>query len=484
LRFRLAPRQSSSFAIIGADPFMSERPLPVAETASIPVHLFAKATWEALVETAPQGWKAAARLAKFSGGAGDLALATSGDGALAAVLFGLGDATGSRAMSVRALAAKLPPGDYRIEAAPPEIEPGQIALAWRLGAYRFDRYKKDRPLAPIRLEPPPGVDIGEVGSIAEACALARDMVNTPANDMGPNEIETVAREIAGVHGAEISVIRGDDLLDAGYPLVHAVGRAADARRSPRFLEIAWGRPDRPVVALIGKGVVFDSGGLDIKPSAGMRHMKKDMGGAAHALALGGLIMAADIPARLHLLVPVVENAISGNAIRPGDVLPSRKGLSVEIGNTDAEGRLILADALTRADELSPALTVDLATLTGAARVALGPDVVPFYTDDDALAAEMANAAERMEDPLWRMPIWEGYASGIESDIADLKNDPDAWVQAGSVAAALFLKRFAPKGAWLHCDIFAWNPRSRPGWPQGAEAQAIRAIFQMLKARYR
>ena len=231
-------------------------------------------------------------------------------------------------------------------------------------------------------------------------------------------------------------------------------------------------------------MAFDSGGLDIKPSSGMRLMKKDMGGAAHALALGQMIMAGDLPVRLHVLIPAVENAISGGAMRPGDILPSRKGLSVEVGNTDAEGRLILSDALARASELSPALTIDLATLTGAARVALGPDIVPFYTDDDALAADLARTSDAVEDPLWRMPMWQGYASGIDSDIADLKNDPDAWVQAGSIAAALFLKRFAPGGAWLHLDIFAWNPRSRPGWPQGAEAQGIRALYAMLKARYR
>ena len=285
-------------------------------------------------------------------------------------------------------------------------------------------------------------------------------------------------------GAVAQVIQGEALLQAGYPLVHAVGRAADSARAPsRFIEFAWGDPRHSTVVLIGKGVAFDSGGLDIKPSAGMRLMKKDMGGAAHALALAQMVMAGGLAVRLHVLIPAVENAIAGGAMRPGDVLPSRNGLSVEVGNTDAEGRLILADALARACELSPVLTIDLATLTGAARVALGPDVAPFYTDDDALAADLARISDAVEDPLWRMPMWQGYASGIDSDIADLKNDPDAWVQAGSIAAALFLKRFAPEGAWLHLDIYAWNQRSRPGWPQGAEAQAIRALYAMLKARY-
>jgi leucyl aminopeptidase len=238
------------------------------------------------------------------------------------------------------------------------------------------------------------------------------------------------------------------------------------------------------VAVVGKGVVFDSGGLDIKPSAGMRLMKKDMGGAAHALALGRMIMALELPVRLTALVPAVENAISGDAMRPGDVLASRKGLSIEVGNTDAEGRLILADALARAAELEPDLTIDLATLTGAARVALGPQVIPFYTSDDDLAAALAEASRAVEDPLWRMPLWEGYAASLDSDVADIKNDPDAWAQAGSVTAALFLQHFAPKtGVWAHFDIFAWNPRGRPGWPAGAEAQAIRAILAVLEARY-
>jgi leucyl aminopeptidase len=250
-----------------------------------------------------------------------------------------------------------------------------------------------------------------------------------------------------------------------------------------MIEIAWGEADRPLVALVGKGVVFDSGGLDIKPSAGMRLMKKDMGGAAHALALGRMIMAARLPIRLCVLIPAVENAIAGDAMRPGDILASRRGLSIEVGNTDAEGRLILADALARARELAPELTIDLATLTGAARVALGPQVVPFYTADDDLAGDLAKAACSEGDPLWRMPLWEGYGPSLDSDVADIKNDPEPWAQAGSVTAALFLQRFAPSGAWAHFDIFAWNPRARPGWPQGAEVQAILAIFAVLKGRY-
>jgi leucyl aminopeptidase len=319
--------------------------------------------------------------------------------------------------------------------------------------------------------------------LAHACALARDMVNTPANDMGPLQIETIAREIAHQYGAQIEVVVGDALLEAGYPAVHAVGRAAVPHRAPRMIEITWGDAGAPIVAVVGKGVVFDTGGLDIKPSAGMRLMKKDMGGAAHALALGRMIMGLGLPVHLVVLVPAVENAISGDAMRPGDVLASRRGLSIEVGNTDAEGRLILADALARAAELAPSVTIDMATLTGAARVALGPQVIPFYTDDDDLAREIAEGSLAVNDPLWRMPLWEGYAASLDSDVADLKNDPDGWAQAGSVTAALFLKRFAPVGPWVHLDIFAWNPRARPGWPAGAEAQSILALLHMLERRF-
>jgi leucyl aminopeptidase len=309
------------------------------------------------------------------------------------------------------------------------------------------------------------------------------MINTPANDMGPRQIESIAREIAGQYGAQITVIEGEGLLEANYPAVHAVGRAAVAARAPRIIEMTWGERDKPVIALVGKGVVFDTGGLDIKPSSGMRLMKKDMGGAAHALALGRMIMAAGLPVRLAVLTPVVENAISGDAMRPGDVIGSRKGLTIEIGNTDAEGRLILADALTRAAELEPALTLDLATLTGAARAALGPQLPPFFTDDDDLAAAIARHAEAQGDPLWRLPLWKGYAEALDSDVADLKNDPDAWAQAGAVTAALFLQRFAPPGPWAHFDIFGWNPKAASGQPSGGEAQAIRALYAMLRERF-
>jgi leucyl aminopeptidase len=391
-------------------------------------------------------------------------------------------------MALRALPSKLPPGLYAYEVLPQGIDIAAATLAFALGSYAFDRYKSESGKPRPRLAVGAGADLAAIERIAHACALARDMVNTPANDMGPRQIESIARLLANTHGAALEVVTGDDLLDGGYPAVHAVGRAASPDRAPRMLELTWSGPgagpEAPLVALVGKGVAFDSGGLDIKPSSGLRWMKKDMGGAAHALALAHLVMDAQTPVRLVVLIPAVENAISADAMRPGDVIASRKGLSIEIGNTDAEGRLILADALTRAGESAPDLTIDLATLTGAARVALGPEVIPFYTADEGLAAEIAVASATVDDPLWRMPLWAGYSEALNSDIADLKNDPDAWAQAGSVAAALFLKRFAPEtGAWVHLDIFAWQPRSRPGWPMGAEAQAIRALFSLITSRY-
>jgi len=458
---------------------MTEVLLTAAEGETIPVSVIAEGALEGL--SAFEAGLAAT--AEFKGKAVQILAVPGPDGRTARVLFGIGDPTRAQAMAFRALPAKLAVGDYRIENAPETLDPAQVALAFALGSYGFDRYRKKREHH-ARLVVAEGVDVAEVREIAHACALAKDMVNTPANDMGPLQIETIAREIAERHGATVSVITGDELLAEGYPSIHAVGRAAHPSRAPRMIEIAWGEPGRPLVAIVGKGVVFDTGGLDIKPSSGMRNMKKDMGGAAHALALGRMIMAAKLPVRLAVLVPVVENAISGDAMRPGDVLDTRKGLTVEVGNTDAEGRLILSDALTRAGELEPVLTIDLATLTGAARIALGPQVIPFYTDDDQLADDIAAASKTTADPLWRMPLWAGYEEALDGDVADLKNDPDGWAQAGSVTAGLFLKRFAPTvGSWVHLDIFAWNPKGRPGHPVGGEAQAIRALYAMIKGRF-
>ena len=463
---------------------MSEVLLSRAEAEPIPLHLIAEAGLDSfLAGQAPLVSRMAA-LMDFKAKAGQVLAVPGEPGGAGLAVFGLGGKAKPDGMAFRALPAKLPAGDYRVAASPDGVALETIALAWALGAYGFGRYRQKSadPRPRLVVE---GVDLAETRNLAQACALARDLVNTPANDMGPVQLEMAAREIAETFGGTISVVAGDDLLTQNYPAVHAVGRAAEPKRAPRMIEIAWSGagPEAPLICVVGKGVVFDTGGLDIKPSASMRLMKKDMGGGAHALALGRMIMAARLPVRLVVLIPAVENAISGDAMRPGDVLASRKGLSIEVGNTDAEGRLVLADALTRAGELKPDLTIDMATLTGAARVALGPQVIPFYTPDDALAGELAKAAESVGDPLWRMPLWAGYEPSLDSDIADLKNDPDGWAQAGSVTAALFLQRFAPAGAWVHLDIFAWNPRGQPGFPAGAEAQAIRALYAVLKGRY-
>jgi len=462
----------------------AEALIEAAEAAGpiLPVQAVTESALEAVLAAGSEALKALAALHEFKGQAGRLLLVPGADGALESVLFGLGKR--AEVMSLRALPGKLPKGDYSLEAA--GLDPEQAALAWALGTYVFDRYKAERspPKARLVVEG----DLAALRRRAHACALARDMVNTPANDMGPKQIEAIAREIAHAHGAAVTVSVGDELLEANYPAVHAVGRAAVETRGPRMIELSWkgstAPADAPLVVLVGKGVVFDTGGLDIKPSAGMRLMKKDMAGSAHALALARMVMGDDLPIRLAVLIPAVENAIAGDAMRPGDVIGSRKGLTIEIGNTDAEGRLILADALTRAGELEPDLTLDFATLTGAARAALGPEVVPFYTDDEELAEEIEAASVLAADPLWRMPMWDGYADSLNSEVADLKNDPDAWAQAGSVTAALFLRRFAPeRGAWVHFDIFGWSARGRAGWPVGAEVQAIRALYRVLTDRY-
>jgi leucyl aminopeptidase len=420
----------------------------------------------------------------FTGKPGSLVILPGDDGTLLA-WFGLGARKAYNPLSFRSLPGQLPRGVWTLHV-DGALDLRAIHVAWALGAYAFNRYKEaPKPVEAVLDDSL--LDKGEKAAVAAeaaAHALVRDMVNTPANDMGPAGIEAEARKVAEAWGARIAVIAGDALLAANYPAVHAVGRAAAAGREPRFIEITWdapGAPDAPVVVLVGKGVAFDTGGLDIKPSSGMGLMKKDMGGAAHALALGQWIMETGLEVRLRILIPAVENAISGGAMRPSDVLASRSGLTIEVGNTDAEGRLILADALARAGELSPDLTLDFATLTGAARVALGPEVVPFYCDDEDIVRRLEVASIAQQDPVWRMPLWPGYRDSLESDIADLRNDPASWAQAGSVTAGLFLQRFAPKtGAWVHFDLYAWNPRGRPGWPVGAEAQTLRAVYAMIR----
>ncbi|TPN68060.1 leucyl aminopeptidase family protein [Mesorhizobium sp. B1-1-1] len=440
----------------------------------LPVHLVAKDGLEtAGLASSAVAW---ARANGFSGEAGRTLIVPAENGALGGALFGIGDGEG--ALAVGALAKSLAEGDWHFTSAPAEPELAAIALA--LGGYVFTRYGK-KPGKALRFELPAGVEAKRVRRIVEGVFLTRDLVNTPTSDMGPDELEKAVRALAEIHKAEVSVIKGDDLIKQNFPMIHAVGRASSS--APRLIGMGWGPRSAPKVTLVGKGVCFDTGGLDIKPSSGMLLMKKDMGGAANVLGLASMIMASGLNVRLRVLIPAVENSIAGNAFRPGDVLASRKGMSVEIGNTDAEGRLVLGDALALADEEEPQLLVDMATLTGAARVALGPDLPPFYTSDEALASELTTASLAVEDPLWRMPLWRPYDVKLSSKIADINNvTTDGF--AGSITAALFLKRFVEKTAsWAHFDIFAWNPADRPHGPAGGEAQGIRALEHVISKRF-
>jgi leucyl aminopeptidase len=448
---------------------------------SIPIWFVSAGTWRETRDAIGAGAARFAAACGFEPKAGRLQCLPDAEGGLAGVLFGLAEkaAKGRDPMAPGALASALPQGVYRFANAP--HEPELAALAFLLGLYRFERYHAEGAAQP-RLIAPEGVEAARLERIAEAVAFGRDLVNTPANDLGPEALELEAARLAEEFGARLEVTRGQALIARNLPLIHAVGRASAA--APRLVDFVWGRADAPKVTLVGKGVAFDSGGLDIKPSSGMQLMKKDMGGAAAALCLARLVMQSGLDVRLRTLVPIVENAISGDSMRPGDVLVSRKGLTVEIGNTDAEGRLILADALALADEEAPDLMFDFATLTGAARVALGPDVAPFFTDDEALAAEIAQSAAGVHDPLWRLPLWRPYEAMLESKVADLDNAPSGGF-AGSVTAALFLSRFVSAAkAWAHFDIYAWNPKPRAHAPQGGEVQAARAVFELLEARRR
>ncbi|TIL73438.1 MAG: leucyl aminopeptidase family protein [Mesorhizobium sp.] len=441
---------------------------------TLPVHLVAKDRLEgAGLASSSLAW---AKANGFSGQAGRTLILPHENGALAGALFGTGDGEG--ALAIGALARALPAGDWHFASTLAEPEIAAIALA--LGGYVFTRYGK-KPGKTLRFSLPPGAEAAYVRRIADGVFLTRDLVNTPTSDMGPDELEKAVRTLAGTYDAEVSVTRGDDLVKNNFPMIHAVGRASVG--APRLIDLIWGPENAPKVTLVGKGVCFDTGGLDIKPSSGMLLMKKDMGGAANVLGLASMIMAAGLKLRLRVLIPAVENSIAGNAFRPGDVLVSRKGITVEIGNTDAEGRLVLADALALADDDEPHLLIDMATLTGAARVALGPDLPPFYTGDEALASDLAAASVAVEDPLWRMPLWKPYAAKLSSKIADINNvTSDSF--AGSITAALFLKRFVEKtAAWAHFDIFAWNPSDRPYGLTGGEAQGIRALERVISKRY-
>ena len=426
-------------------------------------------------EQLPANLTALAKAQGFKAAAGQTVLSADDDGTIAAVLFGLGN--GKDALITASLSAKLPEADYLV------VQDGgyalaQIAAGWIDGAYRFDRYLGDKATPPRLI-----VGTGDMAEaiIREAVAVSglRDLVNTPAEDMGPVHIAAAISAMAERYGAVVETTIGDALLEANYPMVHAVGRAGP--QEPRFIELSWGDEDAPELAIVGKGVAFDTGGLNIKTGNYMRLMKKDMGGAAHAIALADLVMGANLPVRLKLYVPAVENAISGAAFRPGDVIASRKGLSVEIDNTDAEGRLVLGDALARACESEPDLLIDFATLTGAARTAVGPDLAPYYCDDEGVAAGVAAAGALSGDPVWRMPLWDPYLSMLKSPIADLVNSASSGM-AGSITAAMFLKQFVTAPRWVHLDVWAWR-LSKYGRPEGGAACGLRAMWAMVQKRY-
>jgi len=455
------------------------------ESGSRPVWLLAASEverWRATLAPATANW---VRVSGFSGEKHRLLLLPGTDGTISGAAFGLGDVgfpDGVAPFSVAPLADKLPQGHWHVETS---LEPDvatRVLVGWMLGRYRFDRYRTraGNSLRSVSLAAPEGADVDFARRAAAADALARDLINTPAADMGPAEVGSAAAQLATRHGASFTQLVGDALLEHRLSAIHAVGRAGP--QEPRLLELRWGDPDRPRIALVGKGVCFDTGGLDLKSSQSMALMKKDMGGAACVLGLAHMIMDADLPVCLRVLVPAVENSVDRRAFRPGDVIHTRKGLTVEVGNTDAEGRLILADALTLADEEGPDLVLDMATLTGAARTALGPELPALYSNDDALAAALSAASQRERDPLWRMPLWQPYDEDINGKVADLNNISGHGF-AGSVIAALFLQRFlSPGRSWAHLDLYAWNGKDRPGRPAGAEAQCLRACYRAIEQR--
>jgi leucyl aminopeptidase len=418
----------------------------------------------------------------FSAETGKHALVPGETGKLARVMVGLGGgADGDRGMwALAGLPASLPEASYRLEAVPDGADPSRLALGWALATYVFTRYSaKSRPAASLVW--PKETDRGRVMRLARAVFLARDLANTPAGDLGPEELAAAALRVAKAAGADHRVIVGDELLAKNYPTIHAVGRASV--RAPRLVDITWGDAAAPKVTLVGKGVCFDSGGLDLKTASGMRLMKKDMAGAAIMLGLAQAIMDAGLPVRLRVLLPCVENSVSGNAMRPLDIVRTRKGTTVEIGNTDAEGRLILCDALAEASTEKPELLIDMATLTGAARVALGPEVAALFCNDEGLARDLLTAAGAEEDPMWRLPLWRPYRKMIDSKVADINNVAES-PHAGAIIAALYLQEFVDPGIpWAHLDVMAWNPQSRPGRPEGAEATALRALYADIAQRF-
>jgi leucyl aminopeptidase len=424
--------------------------------------------------SAQQAWLATTG---FDGSPGSATLLSDSEGGLDRILVGV-DPTDPMS-SLGGLPYRLPVGNYALSADGMPVDEFACALGWALGAYHFGRYRK-APRLPATMVV---VDemLGSLQPLVDATLIVRDLVNTPAEDMGPEELSDFVKALSREHGAKLRDWVGDELLSGNFPTIHMVGRAS--HREPRLIELTWGDPSHPKLVVVGKGVCFDSGGLDIKPADGMRWMKKDMGGAAHAIALASLVMTTKLPVRMTLLVAAAENSIAGNAMRPGDIVRTRAGLTVEIDNTDAEGRLVLCDALTYASEQTPDLIVDFATLTGAARVALGPDIPAVFTNHDELATDLVAAGRRVNDPVWQLPLWRPYRRMIESYIADFANAGTSR-HAGAVTAALYLDRFVPQDMpWLHLDTYSWNDADRPGKPRGGEAQGLRALFAFLQTRY-
>jgi len=455
-----------------------------ARPGSIPIHLVHEdgfEEWRSAQDERTRNWLAANA---FRGERHKILLVPAANGAPAAVVVGMGRRSGRdefACWSSAGIPDRLPDGDYHLAVPLAGHDAAQFAFGWAYGQYRFDRYRRAAPAKALNLQLPQGVRIEDVERLRAASALARDLINTPANDLNPETLAAAAVDVAKRYGCQYRQVIGDALLAERFPAVHAVGRASAT--APRLIDMQWGDASHPKVTLVGKGVCFDSGGLDIKPGSSMLLMKKDMGGAAVTLALGQLIMDAKLPVRLRVIIPAVENSISANAYRPGDVLSTRKGLSVEVGNTDAEGRLILCDALALADEDKPDLLIDMATLTGAARVALGPELPALFATDVAMANELVRFGFAESDPLWPMPLWGGYDDELSSKIADLNNVSSSGF-SGAVIAALFLRRFVTEArAWMHIDLYAWNSKDRPGRPVGGEPQAIRALFAFLQSRY-
>ncbi|MEE2996656.1 MAG: leucyl aminopeptidase family protein [Pseudomonadota bacterium] len=451
-----------------------------SDPKTVPVTPVETAVFDAWLKREPTEIRAWVKSSGFTAKPGQISLVSGRNGSLSRVLLGVENHDGM--WDYAGLPANLPAGSYQIDARMAPDEATAAAIGWAVGGYRFDIYKSTKSRKLPALVWPARADKTRVKSMADAIFLVRDLINTPAEDMGPSHLASAARTLGRRFKADIKIIKGDALLKQNFPTIHAVGRASDD--PPRLIDLNWGKKTDPKISIVGKGVCFDTGGLDLKPAAGMLRMKKDMGGGAHALGLASLIMALKLPVRLRVLVPAVENNVAGNSIRPLDVIKTRKGTTVEIGNTDAEGRLVMCDALAAADSENPDMIIDFATLTGAARIAVGTELAAMFCNDDALAADLQKASASVEDPLWRLPLWQPYRKLLDSKVADINNVSEGGF-GGAITAALYLQEFVSEDTpWAHLDIMAWNTTPRPGRPVGGEAQSLRAVFEMLEKRYR